>query len=116
MYYPRFPEAEFVLRKIRNVLSSEYIGAITIGFLLAQVVAGIASFVVQLLAFYVGEKHDRGNLFPSEPRVFPWWNVTLPLISVLLYLIAAGALFYWLYLRADTNEKEPLVNSEEPQQ
>ena len=94
-----------MLRKIRNVLASEYIGAITIGFLLAQVVAGIASAVVQWLAFYATEKHDHSNLFPSEPRAFPWWDVILPMVSVLLYLIAAGFLFYCLYLRPNTNEK-----------
>lgn len=105
-----------MLRRIRNVLSSEYIGAITIGFLLAQVVAGIANSVVQWLAFYATERQDHSNIFRSEPRVFPWWNVTLPIVSVLLYLVAAGVLFYWLYLRPNTNEKEPLVNPEEPGQ
>lgn len=101
-----------MLRKIRNVLAGEYIGAITIGFLLAQVVAGIASAVVQSLAFYATERHDHSNLFPSEPRVFPWWNVILSIISVLLYLIAAGSLFYWLYVWPNANEKEPLSNHE----
>ena len=101
-----------MLTKIRNVLASEYIGAITIGFLLAQVVAGIASAVVQWLAFYATEKQDHSNLLPSEPSVFPWWNVILPIVSVLLYLLAAGFLFRWLYLRPNTNKKEPLSNHE----
>lgn len=105
-----------MLRRIRNVLASEYIGAITIGFLLAQVAAGVASSIVEAVAFYVGEQRDRSNIYPHETHMFPWWNITLPLISIFLYLLAAGLLFYWLYLRPKMNEEAPFSNSEETAQ
>jgi multisubunit Na+/H+ antiporter MnhB subunit len=85
------------MRRIREVLLNEYIGAIAIGFILAQVVAGIVSTVVTPIAFYWESRRRPANAF--ESRAFSWESLLVPLVSVVLYLLAAYLLVHWLYLR-----------------
>lgn len=85
------------MRRIREVLLNEYIGAIAIGFIVAQAVAGIVSTVVQPVAFYWESRRRPANFFESP--AFPWDSVLLSFVSVVLYLLAAYLLLHWLYLR-----------------
>lgn len=85
------------MTKLREVLLQESIGAIAIGFVLAQAVGAAVSTSMQAIMFYIGPRRD--SIFSTAPRVFPWGNIVLPLISLVLYVLVAYLLLYWLYLR-----------------
>jgi H+/Cl- antiporter ClcA len=84
------------MRRIREILLTQYIGAIVIGMLLAQALTGLVSLLVQPVIWYqqVRESHsvmDRG--LPPFP-----WSKLLPLaITIALYVIVSYLLVTWLY-------------------
>jgi hypothetical protein len=84
------------MQRIREVLLNEYIGAITIGFILAQAVAGIISAVVQPIAFYWTSR-QKSSIF--DRAAFPWDHLILSLVSAALYFLAAYLLLRWLYFQ-----------------
>ena len=87
------------MRKIREVLVNEYIGAIAIGFLLAQALAATVSTIVQSLAFYM-ENRNRGVMGGGR-GAFDWSALLLPAVSVILDLLVAFLLLFWLYWGSD---------------
>jgi hypothetical protein len=70
------------MRRIREVLLNEYIGAITIGFILAQAVAGIINAAISAFAFYWENRQRSANVFGDA--TFPWNHVILSLVSFAL--------------------------------
>lgn len=89
-------ERRRLLEGIRKILLHEYIGAITIGFLLAQSAIHLITAIVQPLNFYFEPR--RSNIFTGEGG-FPWERLLLPnLVSAVLLFIVAIALIRWLYL------------------
>ena len=87
------------MRKIRQILLNEYIGAIAIGFLLAQTAGGLIGLVLNPLAFYWESRNSPHSVFGGDERSFGWHTLLIPLISVILHLLIAFLLLYWLYLR-----------------
>jgi hypothetical protein len=83
------------MRKLREILQHEYIGAIMIGFILAQCVSTVVNVLVQAGAFYWQTLHA-GGTFDQRPA-FPWNSFTISLVSALLYLVPAYLLIRWLY-------------------
>ncbi len=82
------------MRKLRDVLRNEYIGAIAIGFLLAQSVIHFIGAIIQPLTFALS---PRTTMFGRE-RVFSWELMILPsVVSAFLDLLAGYLLFRWLY-------------------
>ena len=96
------------MRKLREVLLNQSIGAIAIGFILAQAAGAVVSASMQAIMFYLQPRRD--SVFFTEKRVFPWGNITLPVISLVLYCVTAYLLLYWLYLR---NEDRTAARSAE---
>jgi hypothetical protein len=81
---------------IREILRHEYIGAITIGFLLAQSAIHLITAIVQPLSFYL--EPGRSSILTGD-RSFPWERLVLPnVVSAVLLFIVAFALIRWLYL------------------
>jgi hypothetical protein len=83
------------MRKLREILQHQYIGAITIGFILAQAVTTIVGVVVQCGAYSWEIQHWAGR-YDRKPN-FPWETLAISLVSGVLYLIPAYLLIRWLY-------------------
>jgi hypothetical protein len=88
------------MRKLRQILLTEYIGAIIIGFLLAQALAATISTLVQSISFYL-EGRSRSSVFGGRAG-FEIGALVPPAISVILEIVTAFLLISWLYWRSDT--------------
>jgi len=87
------------MRKLRQILLTEYIGAIIIGFLLAQALAATISTIVQAISFYL-EGRSRSSVFGGRAG-FEFGALLPPAISVILEVLTAFILIYWLYWSGD---------------
>src|SRR5579864_5977285 len=85
------------MNRIRDILRNEYIGAIAIGFLLAQALGGIVAVVLQPIIMLIQNRGRSSSIFASAPSIFNWPQLILGVISAVLYLIFAMFLFVWLY-------------------
>jgi len=92
------------MRKLRQILLTEYIGAIIIGFLLAQALAATISTVVQTISFYM-EGRSRSSVFGGRAG-FEFGALVPPAISVILEVLTAFILIYWLYWSGDSQIDE----------
>lgn len=99
------------MRRLREILLNEYIGAIAIGFLLAQAVGGIISVILQPLITYLDNRGRPASIFAPAPSIFNWPQLILGIISIVLHLLAALLLYLWLYRK---REPEPVVASAVP--
>jgi hypothetical protein len=88
------------MRKLRQILLTEYIGAIIIGFLLAQALAATISTLVQSISFYL-EGRSRSSVFGGRAG-FEIGALVPPAASVILEVVVAFLLISWLYWRSDT--------------
>jgi ABC-type Mn2+/Zn2+ transport system permease subunit len=88
------------MRKLRQILLTEYIGAIIIGFLLAQALAATISTIVQAISFYM-EGRSRSSVFGGRAG-FEFGALVPPAVSVILEVVVAFLLISWLYWRSDT--------------
>jgi hypothetical protein len=88
------------MRKLRQILLTEYIGAIIIGFLLAQALAATISTIVQTISFYL-EGRSRASVFGGRAG-FEFGALVPPAVSVILEVVTAFLLIYWLYWSGDT--------------
>ena len=100
------------MRKLRQILLTEYIGAIIIGFLLAQALAATISTIVQTISFYM-EGRTRSSVFGGRAG-FEFGALVPPAISVLLEVLVAFVLIYWLYWSGDTSASD--VDQKEAEQ
>ena len=91
------------MRTIRDLLRNEYIGAITIGFVLAQAIGLTIDTFVRPLQFYLLDRGRHSSLFGTTD--YHWNSLLSPVITIVLYAIVAFSLFWWLYLRS---EPEPV--------
>jgi ABC-type Mn2+/Zn2+ transport system permease subunit len=87
------------MRKLRQILLTEYIGAIIIGFLLAQALAATISTIVQTMSFYL-EGRSRSSVFGGRAG-FEFGALVPPAVSVILEVLTAFILIYWLYWSGD---------------
>jgi len=92
--------------KLRDLLRNEYIGAIAIGFVLAQAIVVTVGIVLRPIQFYLFDRGRHSSIFGGAE--YPWTSLISSLITVILYVIAAFLLFWWLYLKShvDTTAQE----------
>ena len=83
------------MHKIREVLLTHYIGAITIGLVLAQAIFGFVNAWVQAAATYWTIQQARSVL--GGGRTFSWTTLIASLVTVCLYLLVCFGLIRWLY-------------------
>jgi len=99
------------MRRLREVLVNEYIGAIAIGFLLAQAAGGVIGVILQPLITYFENRSRRQSIFAAPPSVFNWPQLILGIVSIVLHLLAALLLYLWLYRK---KKLEPAVAGAAP--
>ena len=98
-----------IMKRIREILRNEYIGAIAIGFLLFQVFATVINTIMQPIVTCVENRGRPQSIFASHP-IFNWQQIMISGISIVLNLLVALLLLYWLY-RA--KQPQPGASSED---
>ena len=96
------------MRRIRELLRTQYIGAIVIGMLVAQAMVGIVSLLIQPVIWYQQSRGARSVLPGASP--FPWSNLLPLTLTVILYLLVAYLFLAWVYSR----NAAPQLQSEQP--
>ena len=92
------------MKRIREIFLTQYIGAIVIGMLVVQGLAGLISLLVQPIVWYQQRSSH------SSFETFPWGNMLPALVSIGLYFVASYLFLAWLY----PAEREALVEQEKP--
>ncbi|HEU5414710.1 MAG TPA: hypothetical protein VFW31_13165 [Candidatus Angelobacter sp.] len=96
------------MQKLREILRHEYIGAITIGFILAQTAGILITSVIRPIDFYVSGRGRQHSVFGlSESTSFPWSTLISPLLTAILYLAVAWLLYFWLYSLPEASSAQP---------
>ncbi|HKT49076.1 MAG TPA: hypothetical protein VJV96_02200 [Candidatus Angelobacter sp.] len=96
------------MQKLREILRYEYIGAITIGFILAQTAGILISSMVRPFEFYVSGRGQQHSVFGlSESASFPWSTLISPLLTAILYVVVAWLLYFWLYSLPEASPAQP---------
>jgi ABC-type multidrug transport system permease subunit len=98
------------MRRLREILLTQYIGAVTIGLLLGQAISGFVNAIVQAGASYVAIRQTEGVFTASQQ--FSWKNLITSLISVTLYFLVSLALIRWLYAETTSEtSSDTIANS-----
>ena len=92
------------MKRLRDILLTQYIGAITIGLILAQAINGFVNAFIQAAATYLAMQQARSVL--TQPPEFSWRNFITSMVTVFLYSVICFALIRWLYSEgaSETNE------------
>jgi hypothetical protein len=86
------------MKRLKEILRNEYIGAIAIGFLLAQAATALISSIAQPIVTYYQLRSRPTSAFAAQ-SVFNWPQIFSALTTMVLYLIVALLLIWWLYRR-----------------
>ncbi|MBZ5666778.1 MAG: hypothetical protein LAO30_19510 [Acidobacteriia bacterium] len=84
------------MRRIREILLTQYIGAITIGFIFAQGVIQFINVTVQIGSNYWASRQASQSALVGSAS-FPWNHFILSMTSIALNLLAGFLLIRWLY-------------------
>jgi Kef-type K+ transport system membrane component KefB len=84
------------MRRIREIFLTQYIGAIVIGMLVVQAIAGAISLFMQPIIWYTQGRDSRSVMESALPP-FPWSKLLPSAITVALYVIVSYWLLAWLY-------------------
>ena len=99
------------MNRIREVLLTQHIGAITVGLVLAQGIFVFVNSLVQAVATFWALQQARGVLTESAP--FSWHNLITSMISVVFYLLICLSLIRWLYAEPTDSENDSLEVQEQ---
>ena len=103
-----------MLERIRKVLLTDYIGAIVLAILAADVVTSTIRFVLTPIAFWAGRR-EYGDVV-GYPVSFPWGNLVLPGVTAALNAFVVYLLLRWLYLtKPSSSQAEPEERGKGPQ-
>jgi hypothetical protein len=101
------------MKTLRDILLTQYIGAITVGLLAAQAIMALVNAIVQAGAAYWAIHQYEGALGPS--REFSWRNPITSLVSVSLEILICLALIRWLYSEPMTEADKDVVEQNDQQ-
>ena len=91
-----------MIRTIREILLTQYVGAILVALLALQAIGVLLSTLVGNSVRYWQVLRDRSLMAGSLPP-FPWLNLVSPLLLIVFYLIASYALAWWLFRTSPPN-------------
>lgn len=93
------------MKRLREVLINQYIGAIAIGFLLAKTMAGaITGLIGNVINYYFAVRED--SRLMGAPSVFPWNALIISLVAAAVELVVALLLMRWLYAPAEDGDQD----------
>ncbi len=83
------------MRNLREILLSQYIGAVAVGLILSQAVFVFINALVQAGATYWAILQTRSVL--ADVPEFSWKSLIASMITVALYLVVCFLSIRWLY-------------------
>lgn len=82
------------MRTIREILLTEYIGAILVAVLIADALTTLVTTAVTQTSYYIQVQH---NPMLASHRLSPAYSVLDALVKIAIYLIVAYLIAGWLY-------------------
>lgn len=102
-----------MIQRIKEVLLTQYIGAIVVAFLATDGVLNLIRIVAQIVEDPILARVNRPSVLYA-PETHWTWSVLVPsAVTAVLQLLTAYLLFWWLYLRAEP-EVQPDETAGEP--
>jgi large-conductance mechanosensitive channel len=96
------------MNRIREALRHEYIGAVAIGFLIAQMAGAVIGLIMRPVNFYVERAMMPRSVFGrADTETFGWGPLVGPVINILLLGMFAFLLLQWLYLKPVGDQESP---------
>ena len=92
------------MERIREILLSQYIGAITIGVLVAQGVIALLSGAIRAFASYYGP--EARAVMVGDRASVAWFQLIDGVVLAILYLVVSYILLRWLYLHHEPTSTE----------
>lgn len=93
------------MNRIREVLRNEYIGAVAIGFLLAQLIAIVIGFIMRPINFYLDRAASPTSVFShSKTDPFPLASLIGLAINIVLLGLISFLFLRFLYLKPADEE------------
>jgi hypothetical protein len=83
------------MRRIREILLTQYIGAIVIGVVIAQALMRAVGLLMEPVLWYQ-QGRPSGSALDSSP-MFPFSRMVSPALTVILYFVVSYLLLVWLY-------------------
>ena len=90
------------MNQIREILRTQFVGAITIGFLLAQGIGRLIGTGMDPLIWYL-EQNKRFDRY-LQPTPFSWPSLAIEFVHALLYLLVSFGLTVWIYWEPKAKE------------
>ena len=84
------------MRRIRELLLTQYIGAIVIGMLIAQALMRVVGLLMEPVIWYQ-QARSSGSALDSSSTSFPFSRMLSPALTVILYIVVSYWLLVWLY-------------------
>ncbi len=95
------------MKRIREILLTQYIGAITIGFILGEATVRLVNELTNAVGTYWAIQQVRESVL-GGPRSFPWTNFITAMVSVALQFLAGFLLLRWLYFEAEPRSEDDI--------
>jgi len=103
-----------MLGRIREILLTQYIGAIIVGFLAVDAISTVISIAVSPATFYLLRQQPR-SLFGAQEPAYDWSGLIVSIVRTALYLVPICLVVRWLYwqkagsapVEVDSNEAPP---------
>jgi hypothetical protein len=86
-----------MLSKLREILLTNYIGAILVALFVWQAVAETVGILLRSGFWFYANHRSQSVMGVYSSTPYPWDNLIYTAISVVLYLLLAYALARWLY-------------------
>jgi uncharacterized membrane protein YwzB len=99
------------MNRLKEVLLNQYIGAITIGFILGEATIRLVNELANAIGTYWAIQQLRGSVM-GEPRSFPWTNFITAMVSVAVQFAVGFFLMRWLYLEGEPHNGDDFEPAE----
>jgi hypothetical protein len=96
-----------MLKKIREILLTQYIGSILVALLVCQALIEMVVTVVRNGFWFF---NSRRSAPVSSGTPYPWDNLIFSLVSAALYLLIAYLMARWLYPHTRSDDTETGVH------
>ena len=88
------------MQHIREILLTEYIGAMLVALLAVQAIIVFISMLARQITWYLSHATNEGVFGGGHANIYTplaWNDVIRSLVSIALYLLTAYLLAHWLY-------------------
>jgi len=104
-----------MLNKLREVLLTEYIGAILVALLIGQGVMEAGTAIARTVFWLFNHHHNNSVLGGTSDVLFPWNNRIFSAVLIALYFLTAYGIARWLYPAAFSTPRRSLEQDPSPE-